>query len=205
MKRIANIVAMVLATLWVIAVSAEVKSPDAVVRETTEQLLASLRVEKDVIKENPGRIDALASEIVLPHIDIERMSQWVLGKHWRKGNDDQRNRFSREFQILLLRSYGATLAAYSDQKIKYFPTSVRPGQKKKLVRIEIQLPGRPSIPATFSMHRKDDQWLVYDFKVEGISLVSNYRSNFSSIIRRGGLEELIAYLTAHNQKMQASL
>ncbi len=188
-----------------VAIGSTVDSPDAVVRRTTEDLLLALAAEKGMIDNNPDRIYELVREVVLPHMDIQRMAKWVLGQHWRKANAEQRERFSQEFEALLLHTYGTAFSAYTNQKIKYFPSKVNGDDKKRLVRIEIQQQGGPAISVGFSMYLKDGKWLVYDFKIEGISLVSTFRSNFVLMVRRDGIEKLIADMSAKNQKQTSPL
>lgn len=191
---------MVISPLWSVLGEAAEVPPDQVVKQTTQKLLTALKAEKEAIESDPERIYQLVQRIVLPHVDMRRMSALVLGKHWRTLNGEQRARFTREFQVLLLRTYGRTLVHYTDQKVTYLPSKPRSSQQSHVERIEIQQRGIPPVQISFSMHLAEKQWLVYDFKVEGVSLVSNYRSTFSSIIRRSGIDGLFEHLVAHNRK-----
>src|SRR5690606_36947553 len=86
---------------------AESRAPEALVRETSEQMLAMLKEQREVIAAEPGRLYGLVYEIVLPHFDFERMSRWVLGKHWRQATPEQQQAFVDQFRNLLVRTYGA--------------------------------------------------------------------------------------------------
>jgi len=73
------------------------------------------------------------------------------------------------------------------------------------VQVEIKPVSGPVIPVQFSMHRKSAAWQVYDVRVDGIRLVTNYRANFSVVIRNAGVEELIAQLVEHNRPQVSQL
>lgn len=174
------------------------ETPHDVVKAAVEDVLDRLQSEKAEIEKDSNHIYALVEEIVLPHVDMDAVSRSVLGKYWRKADDAQRQKFSDEFKVLLLRTYGTALSAYTGQKVNYLPGSVQPSDRTNLVKLEIDQGGGPPIPVAFAMHLKDKRWLLYDFKIDGVSLVQNYRSNFSSIIRRGGIESLLDHLQRHN-------
>jgi phospholipid transport system substrate-binding protein len=64
--------------------------------------------------------------------------------------------------------------------------------------------GAPAISIDYKMYDKDGEWLVYDIKIESISLVANYRSSFTRLVRKKGIDGLIKELSdANNQKDQA--
>lgn len=176
---------------------------EQLVRETSEQVLRRLEAEKQVIENNAGRIYDIAKSIVLPHFDFERMSRWVLGRHWRDASEAQRKRFTEEFRQLLVRTYGRALAEYSGQEVRFLATRER-GDDEAQVRTEVRQSGGPPIPIAYSMHRSEAGWQVYDVTIDGISLVTNYRSAFSSRIQQQGLDRLIELLAERNAAGGAS-
>ncbi len=171
--------------------------PQELVRDTSSRMLSALRDEQDAIKNNPGRLYELVSDIVLPYFDFRRMSQWVLGKNWRTATPDQRERFVEEFRKLLVRTYGTALSEYADEKIIYLPFSVSTDARTVTVRTEIEQ-GGSTIPISYSMYNSSEGWKVYDVAISGISLVTNYRSTFGSIIRGEGMDSLIKQLVERN-------
>lgn len=172
------------------------------VREAADRVLARLEAEKNVIESNPARVYDLAQSIILPHFDFERMSRWVLGRHWRDASEAQRERFTEEFRTLLVRTYARALAEYSEQEVEFLATRER-AEDDVLVRTEVRQSGGPPIPIHYSMHRTDGTWKVYDVTIDGISLVTNYRSAFSSQIRQGGVERLIDRLAERNAALRS--
>ena len=172
-------------------------SPQELVRDTSSRMLVALRDEQEEIAANPDRLYELVAEIVLPYFDFQRMSQWVLGHNWRSATAEQRERFVEQFRVLLVRTYGSALSEYANEKIIYLPF-VEPGDAATVtVRTEIEQVGAP-IPIAYSMYRGPDGWKVYDVAISGVSLVTNYRSTFGSIIRKEGMDSLIQQMTDRN-------
>jgi len=180
------------------------ESPSSVIKSTIERVLEKLAAEQEAIKNNPDHVYALVNEIVVPHLDIERMSRIVVGKHWRRASPGVSQRFVSEFQIMLVRTYGTSLREYANQEIHFFPPQKLSDKRRATVRIEIRPNGAPAIPLAFSMYQKNGAWKVYDLKIEGISLVANYRTQFSGVIRNKGLKGLVADMAARNQKMEVA-
>jgi phospholipid transport system substrate-binding protein len=180
-----------------------IQSPQDLVQQTAEKMVSKLREERQIIDQHPGRIYDLVNEIVLPHFDFERMSSWVLGKYWRSATPAQRDRFVEEFRNLLVRTYAKSLSSYSDNKISYLPFRDRPGQNDVKVRTEVDQPGGFPIPIDYSLYLKGDEWKVYDVTIDGVSLVTNYRTTFANQIRQDGLDKLIATLADRNKQDNA--
>ena len=175
-------------------------SPRDMVIDTSQKMLAALKKDKNLIKQNPQRIYELVSEIVLPHFDFTTMSKWVLGKNWRSLNPDQQQRFTTEFRTLLVRTYAVSLSEYQDQKLNYLPLKAAPSADDVTVRTEVLRGGGPAIPINYSMHLTANGWKVYDVVIDGVSLVINYRTSFATQIRTGGVDKLIEDLVARNQR-----
>jgi phospholipid transport system substrate-binding protein len=191
--------ALVLALLLGAAAAwAQPEEPGALVRETSDRMLAVLKEQRDVIKAEPARLYGLVDEIVLPHFDFERMSRWVLGKHWRQASAEQQREFVNQFRTLLVRTYGTALLEYTDQQVKFLPVRISADGRDATVRTEVVKPGAPAIPINYSMYLGDHGWKVYDVVIDGISLVSNYRTTFAAEIRNHGIDALIRRLADRN-------
>ncbi|MDH3871248.1 MAG: ABC transporter substrate-binding protein [Gammaproteobacteria bacterium] len=175
------------------------QSPQDLVYATSTQMLIRLREEKTVIEQAPERLYELVSEIVLPHFDFERMGRWTLGKYWQRATDSQRDQFINEFRSLLVRKYGSALAEYADEEIVYLPFTMSENDTRVTVNTEIKPASGAPVRIAYRLHRTDSGWKVYDVAIEGISLVTNYRTSFTSTIRQDGLEQLIRQLAAINK------
>jgi phospholipid transport system substrate-binding protein len=181
--------------------AADKPMPNELIENTTEEMLAALKKDKSLIDQQPAHVYQLADKIVLPHFDFNYMSALALGKHWRRATDEQKQRFPQEFRSLLLRTYATALNEYTDEKVVYLPMRGDMSKGDVTISTEIHRQAGPVIPVSYNLHEKDGEWKVYDIKIEGISLVANYRSTFSHEIRRSGMDNLINKLAKKNAKV----
>lgn len=177
-------------------------APDTLVHETADFILADIKAHRDLYANDYAKLYKMAEEKVLPHFDFRRMSNWVLGLNWRKATPEQRDRFVAEFRDQLVRTYSTALLNYKDQEIVYLPMKSKPGDDEVTVKTEVkQGGGAPNIPIHYSFFKnKDGVWKVQDITIEGVSLVTNYRSVYATKIREKGLDALIAELAANNKQ-----
>ena len=93
---------------------------------------------------------------------------------------------------------------YTDEEIRFLPFRDDLSRKRVTVPMEVLQAAGPSIPMALSLYQNDEEaWKVYDVKIDGISLVTNYRSSFATEIRNGGMEQLINNLAERNAKVKA--
>ena len=176
-----------------------IQSPQVLVQETSEKMLATLKAEEKLLQQEPGRIYELVNEIVIPHFDFEYMSQLVLAKYWRRASPEQRAAFTSEFRTLLVRTYAKSLQEYTHQVIHFLPfREVSSGDVT--VRTEVEQPGSFPIPIDYRLHQKGGEWKVFDVIIDDVSLVTNYRSSFAKEIRQSGIDDLISSLAKRNKE-----
>lgn len=171
--------------------------PDELIKQTSEKVLSALDLNKEKYESKPEELFKLVNDIILPHLDFKAMSKLALGKNWRKANDDQQLRFTDAFKSMLIRTYSKSLTEYAGQEIKFLPYHP-PAEGKRTTKVKtvIDQGTGPEIPITYSLRIKNDIWKVYDIKIDGISLVTNYRNSFASDIRKVGIDGLIEKLLA---------
>lgn len=169
-------------------------APDELVHKATDEILATIKANRDAYAKDHTKLYKMAEEKVLPHFDFVRMSQWVLGLNWRKATPEQRGRFVAQFRDLLVRTYSTALLNYTDQQIIYRPLTLQPADEDVLVKTEVkQSGGEPNIPINYSFYKnKDGAWKVYDVTIDGVSLVTNYRSVYASKVKDQGMDGLLA-------------
>jgi phospholipid transport system substrate-binding protein len=204
MRRIFLLASVLLLSVLGLA-RAEV-APEELVRKTADEILTEIKTHRDVYVRDYARLYKMADEKVLPHFDFRRMSQWVLGRFWKEATPEQRERFTSEFRDLLVGTYSQAMLNYNDQKIIYLPLLRKPDDTEVTVKTEVkQTGGQPNIPIHFSLYKnKDGVWKVYDITLEGVSLVTNYRSVYATKIREKGLDALIAEITDTNKQKRAA-
>ena len=183
-----------------VAAGAVARDAQELVRTTADKVIARVKQDKAALRAEPLKLHALVDELIIPHFDFVRMSQWVLGKHWRAANQNQQTQFVEQFKKLLVRTYATTLLEYSDKEIRYLPLREEADGKTVTVKTEVAQSSGTIVPINYRMHVKDNGWKVYDVSVDGVSLVSTYRSSFNSEIRKCGIEGLIKDLAAKNTK-----
>lgn len=174
---------------------------ERLVVDTTNRVLERLRKDKPALQQDKSKIYPLVEELILPHFDFHKMSIWVLGKNWRKADAAQQKTFTDEFQNLLVRTYSTALLEYTDQKIDFLPFHASEADKKVTVKTRIvQNGGSADIPLNYSLYlNKAGEWKVYDISVDGVSLVTNYRTTFATEVQQGGIPKLLSKLAEMNQ------
>ncbi len=197
MKRV---YALLVAMLFALAAHAQPTAPDQLVRTVSERILQLIKANRDEYARDTKQLYAVVDKKVLPYFDFRVMSRAVLARTWRDASEEQRERFVKEFRDLLVRTYATALLKYTDEEIRFLPS--RPADEKTtLVRTEIvRGGGGPPIQMNYSFYLSDDGWKVYDIAIEGVSLVTNYRSTYAEKVRAQGLDALIANIADANRR-----
>ena len=175
--------------------------PAAVVRNTAERVLDSLRSDRARYQDDHALFQ-LVREVVFPRLDRERTAQWVLGANWRTATPAQREQFIAEFSDLLLRTYGTALRQYDSEKLNYLP-ALAAGEGKATVRTEIIRPDGPKVSVDYLLTNRSGEWKVYDIVIENVSLVVTYRSEYAAIIKRDGMDGLLKQLADRNHSVNS--
>lgn len=197
MKKILGL--LIMALFSPIAFSADI-DPQLLIKQTIDTVLADIRVNSEAYKSDPDKLYVLVEEVVLPHFNFVAMTNLALGRHRKAFDADQKPKIVSEFRTLLVRTYGKALIEYSDQEITHLGMTGSIEKGKVKVKTEIVLSGGAPIPIDYRLRLGKQGWKVYDIKVDGISLVTNYRSSFAREIKKNGVEGLINLLHERNQK-----
>ena len=174
--------------------------PLQLVRETADRVLEEVTTHKALLEEDSSRIFELVNRHVIPHFDFKRMTRSAMGKYWRRASDEQKAAITAEFRTMLIRTYGVALLNYSGEKIEYLPLRESEYENRSTVQTRVKEgDGGPKIPVDYRLFFSDDAWKVYDVVIDGVSLVSNYRTSFSGQIRRNGIDGLVKQLVNQNK------
>ncbi len=173
-------------------------APDVLVKQTADDVLAIVKNDKEIQAGNQQRLFAVVEEKILPNFDFDRVCRMVLGKNWKSATPEQQALFQKEFRSLLLRTYATALGKYRDQVIEYRPMQTDSSEKNVTVKTQIIQKGGQPIAVDYSLVKGPTGWKVYDIIIESVSLVTNYRSQFSSEIRQNGLDSLNKKLADKN-------
>lgn len=177
-----------------------------VVQNTIARVLAAMsRGTQPVSDDEPTKAIAIVDKIVMPNVDLERVSQLVLGKHWRRASLDQRERFKREFGTQLLRTYAIGVIDYLivsnklGTQISYLAPIVNESGTIATVPTAVG-PSAIQVRIDYRLHRRGEIWKVYDVVVDGVSTVRTYRTSFIAETTRNGIDSLTDQIAAKNRE-----
>jgi len=151
----------------------------------------------DRMAERRSAVRKIADDI----FDWSEIARRALARHWQSLTDKQRAEFVALFSDLLERSYISKIELYGGEKIRY--AGERVDGETATVPTRIVTKNGTEVPIDYRLLKKGDRWLVYDVNIEGVSLVSNYRTQFNKIIQTGSFEDLIQKLRAKQGEFTA--
>jgi phospholipid transport system substrate-binding protein len=171
--------------------------PDEVVKTTTAQLQKVIAEREKEFRASPQKLYAAVDEIVVPRFDVKYIAQLILARHWRSASEEQRARFQVAFKNMLVHSYANALVEYhSSVKPEWQPLRMAPDAKDVTVQSRLMRENGRPLPIGFAMRLRDGEWKVYDIIIENLSLITSFRSQINSEIKRAGLDALIQKLEA---------
>jgi phospholipid transport system substrate-binding protein len=185
------------ATLGVFAMAAEdpdiTVAPRELIDDAASRIVSILSRKDQASDVRVAEIEAIAYEL----FDFTTMSKLTLARNWRKLDKEKRAEFVREFKRNLSRTYGTRLDRYDQEDIEIFGTQIEP---RNDVSVKTRIVGGQFDGAVISyrLRERSERWRIIDVVIEGISLVSNYRSQFSEILNNGTIDDLMVKLRDKN-------
>jgi phospholipid transport system substrate-binding protein len=171
----------------------------ATIERTVTELFEAMRTEREAIAADASRVEPLVREIVLPRVDLDAVSRLVLGKHWRTATSEEKEAFQKEFRTLLVRTYSNTLSQAVDAEVEIINGANSTDGTQTLVRSRVRRGDAPVVALAYRLEQgADGGWRVIDIAIEGVSLVTTWRSEFSSMIGRHGVSGLISHMARRN-------
>lgn len=171
------------------------------IQRATDQVLQRFYAREDELKAHPNRIYDAVQDVVKPHFDFEEMTRSSMGRHWASASAQQQQQLVKEFSELLIRTYGVALLNYSGKPIEYGTPRRSQDDKRVMVSSTVTALSGNTVPIDYKLHQVNGKWRVYDVVIEGISLVTNYRTTFTNEIRTGGVDGLIKRLVERNRSI----
>jgi phospholipid transport system substrate-binding protein len=179
-------------------------SPLDMIRSSTNQALTVLAGPADRGKEQRQQQIERMWEIVLPRFDTEEIAQRALGVNWRELTEEQRKEFVRLFLQLVKKNYGSTLERYTTDAQFFFDHEDIDGDHAE-VQTRIMAPSQEKpFSVVYRLHQSGDKWLIYDVVAENVSLVQNYRNQFSRILDKSSGAGLIDALKRKLAELEAT-
>ena len=160
------------------------------VKDTIDKVIEI--VGREDLKDNKEARREALREVIDQRFNYHQMVRRALAKNWKSRSDQERREFTDLFKKLLENSYASKLESYSDETINFTDEVI----KGKYALVKTEVVRKASIIAVdYKLINGAGVWKIYDFVIEGVSMVRNYRSQFSKIIRKDSYEGLVRKLT----------
>jgi phospholipid transport system substrate-binding protein len=179
-------------------VSAQELGPEELVKKITQDVLDTIKSDKQLAAGDRQRAIKLAEEKVLPHVDFEEATRLAVGRAWAQATPEQKKKLVSEFRNMLVRTYSNAIQPYEGQQMKVMPVRMKPGDSEVTVQNQFIRSGAQPVKIDYSMRKTDKGWKIYDIVVEGVSLVLTYRSEFDAVVKQDGIDGLIKRLAQKN-------
>jgi phospholipid transport system substrate-binding protein len=195
-NRVSRLAVLTAAALIATGAVADSGAPDQVIAGAVDELTEKLDGRKDELAEDKDALYALINDILLPRFDRKLAAQLVLAKHWRDASDEQKERFINAFYNSLLQKYADGLLEFDPDRIEVIPFRGDTSKKRTLVKTNVTLNDGTKVPVHYDLVSRDEGWLIFNVKVEGVSYISNYRTEVDAEIRATSLNSVIERLEA---------
>lgn len=174
-------------------------APDALIKTVATDVTTVLKADPAILS-NAAKLKELIESKLIPNFSFARMTQLAMGRNWAKASPEQQSALTKEFQTLLVRTYSGALANFRNNTIDVRPLRMQPADADVTVKTVINQANGHGIPIDYSLEKSaDGSWKAYDIIVAGVSLVTNYRDEFNTVIRDQGVDALVKQLQSKNK------
>ncbi len=174
-------------------------TPTDDVRKTVDQVI-HIVADKDMKRNDHKRRQALKRSISVL-FDYNEMAKRSLGRHWNDRSQEERKQFSDLFASLREKTYANKIESYNNEKVIYLRENIAANRAE--VKSKIVTAKHDEYTMDYRLLNQGGKWMVYDVVIEGVSLVSNYRSQFNKIITANGYGELVRKLQGKSGDLKA--
>lgn len=181
----------------------ELVPPDKLVKDVTLEVLDIVSKDREIQAGNVQKVIGLVEDKVLPHFSFESMTALAMGVNWRQATPEQRARLTEAFRTLLVRTYASAITTYRDEQFEFLPLRAKPTDTDVTVHARVLRSGRQPVALDYDMEKTPRGWKCYNVYVGGVSLVLNYRTEFSAEVRKSGIDGLIGVLEKKNKHLEA--
>ena len=190
-------------SLWLVCLAALVLGvpvaesaarPNEVIESAVDLLNEGLDGRKEELATDENALHKFIDGILMPRFDREFAAGAVLGKHWRSANDEQKERFIAAFYLTLLKRYADGILEFEMDRVEILPYRGDASKRTTVVKTNVRLDDGTKVPVHYTLVNREDQWRMFDVKIEGVSYVVNYRKELDSEIKSTSLEAVIQRL-----------
>lgn len=193
-----RIVLVLTASLFIVSVACA--APTDEVKKAVDEVVRIV-ADREMKKNEVKRRQALKKSISTI-FDYSEMAKRSLGKHWNARSAAEKKQFSELFATLLENSYASKIESYNNEKIVYIKEYMD-DDEHAVVKSKVVTAARDEFTLDYHLFKQEGKWMVYDVVIEGVSLVSNYRSQFNKIITANGYDKLVKKLQSKNEELKA--
>lgn len=154
------------------------------------------------LKEHDQQRRKVLKKTINTIFDYSEMAKQTLGRHWNQRTPTERTQFTVLFATLLDNSYISKIESYNNEKIVYLRETIDGNYAE--VKSKVITTKRDEYTLDYRLINENGKWMVYDIVIEGVSLVSNYRTQFNRIINNNGYSELVKKLQTKTNELKAT-
>ena len=193
MLRILGIT-LVAALMLVAPVADGATRPNEVIESAVDLLNDGLNGRKEELAADEAALHEFIDGILMPRFDREFAARAVLGKHWRSASAEQQQRFIIAFYTTLLKRYADGILEFELDRVEILPYKGDASKRTTVVKTNVRLDDGTKVPVHYTLVNRQDQWRMFDVKIEGVSYVVNFRKELDTEIKSTSLEAVIQRL-----------
>lgn len=169
------------------------ESPYGLTRQAAEKLFADIKANQPRIKQEPNYLKTIVRQDLMPYVHVNYAGSLVLGQYFKSTTPAQREQFFAAFDQFIVQAYAQALTMYSNQDIQVQPQQTV-SDSQASVRVKLLQKGQEPLNLNFQWRKnsKTGKWQVYDMTAEGVSMVDTKKQEWSSILRKNGIDALTA-------------
>ncbi|TMK32322.1 MAG: ABC transporter substrate-binding protein [Alphaproteobacteria bacterium] len=186
------VASLVAALVLILASPVYAGAPTDTLKGTVDRIVQILA--DPALQDKPEQRRAEVRKIAEGIFDYPDTARRALGPHWSARSPQEQQEFAKLFADLLDRAYVSKIELYQGERVRYVGETA--DGDEATVKTVIATKKSSDIPVDYRMHRKDGRWLVYDVIIEGVSLVSNYRTQFNKIVQTESYDALVQRIRA---------
>jgi phospholipid transport system substrate-binding protein len=183
---------VVLVLVLSLATPVHAGAPTNTLKQSVDQVVKILS--DPALRDKPEARHDQVRKVAESIFDYPDTARRALGPHWNGRTPEQQQEFVKLFADILDRAYVSKIDLYQGERVQYTGETI--DGSEATVKTMIAAKQGSDIPVDYRMHLKSGRWAVYDVIIEGVSLVSNYRTQFNKIIQTESYDALVQRLRA---------
>lgn len=180
------------------------EAPDALVKRVSQDVLNTVKSDKDIQSGNHQKVVELVESKIFPYVDFQKTTSMTAGRYWKQATPEQQQKLANEFRKLLINTYAGAITKAKNHKIQFKPFRGSPSDSEVEVRSQVLQPGGEPIELDYRLEKTPEGWKIYDLNILGAWLIETYKQTFSSEISKSGIDGLIKTLEEKNNKLANS-